>query len=80
MGKKKKTGPRGGVKHQPGRGHQRKSGPVRKRSFQQKTLKKLQEAKEKNRKQWEVWDTLTDEQRKLLPDRCPERPREFDDQ
>ena len=79
MAKKKKRGPRGGIKHQPGRGHQRKSGPERKRRFQQKAVARLQTEKEKSRKQWENWDKLTEEQRKLLPDFRPERPRPFHD-
>ena len=80
MSKEKKCGPKGGVKHQPGRGHQHKSEAARKRRFQQKALKMLQESKEKNKKQWEVWDTLADEKRILRPDLRPEKPREFHDQ
>src|SRR5947208_6684118 len=36
----KKRGPKGGIKHQPGRGHDIKSGPAQKKRFQQKTAKK----------------------------------------
>jgi hypothetical protein len=79
MARKKKRGPKGGVKHQPGRGHQKKSGAERKRRFAQKTLHSREELKERIRKQWEVWDTLTEEQRNLLPDLQPERPREIDE-
>jgi hypothetical protein len=80
MAKKKKRGPRGGVKHQPGRGHQHKSASLRNRRFQQKALRLRREEQEEIRKKWEVWDKLTDEQRELLPNLCPERPREFYDQ
>ena len=36
VAKKKSRGPRGGVKHQPGRGHDRKSAAERKRRFAEK--------------------------------------------
>jgi hypothetical protein len=57
----KKKGSRGGVKHQPGRGHDTKSGPQRKKRFARKAAKK-----ETARKAWEKWDRLPDEVKKAL--------------
>jgi hypothetical protein len=79
MGKRKrhdkKKGPKGGVKHQPGRGHDPKSGPQRKKRFARKAAKKRQEEEEAARRQWEQWERLTEEQRKLRPDLRPNQPR-----
>jgi hypothetical protein len=36
----KKRGPRGGVKHQPGAGHDRKSAPRKKKRFAKKAIRK----------------------------------------
>jgi hypothetical protein len=80
MAKEKKRGPKGGVKHQPGRGHQNKSGAQRKRRFARKVLSAKHAEAEKIRNEWEIWDTLTEEQRRLLPELQPERPRCVDDE
>lgn len=63
---KKKRGPRGGVKHTPGRGHDRKSSGPMKRRFARKAGKeriaKVAEAK----RQWAAWDAQPEEVKKLL--------------
>lgn len=79
MAKKKVRGPRGGVKHQPGRGHDSKSGPLRKKRFAEKKARERAERQQEARAQWAFWDGLTDEQRKLLPDREPTLPRPSDE-
>jgi hypothetical protein len=75
VAKKKAQGPRGGVKHQPGRGHDRKSAIERKRRFAEKQRQKRAAGRDELRKLWEQWDKLTDEQKKLLPELEPPDPR-----
>ncbi len=68
----KKEGPRGGTKHQPGKGHDTKSGPSRKKRFARKAAKNRREKEEQAKKAWDEWDRLSDEVRKLLgPDGQP---------
>lgn len=71
----KKKGPKGGVKHTPGRDHTRKSGPQKKKRFQKKVAKKRQTKKDELQKQWDEWDSLPTEVQKLRPDLEPKLPR-----
>ncbi len=75
MSKKKARGPRGGVKHQPGRGHDRKSAPRRKKEFARKARRSREEEQQEIERQWAIWDKLDEEQRKLLHDLRPRGPR-----
>ena len=53
----KKKGPRGGIKHQPGRGHDRKSAAQKKKRFAKKAAHKRrqeQEEREKHRREQEA--------------------------
>jgi hypothetical protein len=80
-GKEKKRGPKGGIKHQPGRGHDRKSGPQRKKRFARKAAKKRQAEEEDARKAWEEWDRLPEEVKRLLgPTGQPKVPRPKDEE
>jgi hypothetical protein len=79
MGKKKARGPRGGSRHQPGCGHDRKSAPRKKERFARTQKQKRQRADEDLRARWQEWDKLTDEQKALLPDLKPTEPRPPDD-
>jgi hypothetical protein len=72
---KKKRGPKGGIKHQPGRGHDTKSRPIKKKRHEKKAKKKRQRREEEARRQWEVWDRLPEEQRKFLKELKPKLPR-----
>jgi hypothetical protein len=74
-----KKGLKGGVKHTPGRGHSRKSGPLKKKRFQKKAAKKRQAQQDDLRKQWEDWDSLPPEVQKLLPEKKPKLPRPEDE-
>jgi hypothetical protein len=71
----KKKGPKGGVRHTPGRGHARKSGLRKKARFAKKAAKKRQKQQEGLRKQWADWDALPPEVQWLLPERKPQLPR-----
>jgi hypothetical protein len=77
---KKKRGPKGGIKHQPGRGHDSKSRPQKKKRYARKAKAKRKAEDELARKQWEEWDRLPDDVKKLLPpERKPQLPRPNDD-
>jgi hypothetical protein len=77
----KKRGPKGGVKHQPGRGHDRKSVPEKKKRFARKAARKRREQEEEARKAWAEWDALPDDVKRLLgPAGQPKRPRPSDDE
>jgi hypothetical protein len=75
----KKKGPKGGVKHTPGRGHTRKSEPLKKKRFQKKTAKKRQQQKESLRQQWLEWDAMPPEVKKFFPEKKPQLPRPTDE-
>lgn len=76
----KKRGPKGGIKHQPGRGHDRKSGADKKKRFARKAARKRRQRDEEARKIWAEWDALPDEVKRLLgPTGQPSTPRPTDD-
>lgn len=75
----KKRGPKGGIKHQPGRGHDTKSGPIKKARHKKRAAKIRRQRKEEARKQWALWDGLSDEQKKWRPDLRPKVPRPKDE-
>jgi hypothetical protein len=80
-GPKKKKGPRGGVPHQPGRGHDRKSAPGKKKRFARKVAAKREQEEEEARRAWAAWDALPDATKKLLgPAGQPQMPRPKDEQ
>ncbi len=65
-GEQPTRGPRGGRKHQPGRGHDRKSVPAKKKRFAEKAARKRKVLEEDAKKLWREWDELPDEVKKLL--------------
>ena len=75
----KKRGPKGGIKHQPGRGHDIKSGPAKKKRFQQKAAKKRKERRDTLQRQWTVWDAMSAEAQKILAHKKPKFPRPQDE-
>jgi hypothetical protein len=76
----KKRGPKGGVKHQPGRGHDLKSLPVKKARFKRKAARKRKQQQDEARKAWDEWDRLSEEAKHLLgPDGQPKMPRPKDE-
>ncbi len=76
----KKRGPKGGVKHTPGRGHDRKSAPSKKKQFGKDAARRDKERREKARKEWQKYDQLPGEAKKLLgPKGKPKLPRPKDE-
>jgi hypothetical protein len=76
----KKRGPKGGVKHTPGRGHTTKSSRAKKKRFGKHAAKRRKEREQEARKQWQEYDALTDEAKKLLgPKGKPKLPRPKDE-
>ena len=78
--KSKKRGPQGGVKHTPGRGHNRKSADEKKRRFAEKAAQKRRQRQEVAKKAWDEWDRLPEDVKKLLgPTAQPQVPRPRDE-
>ena len=77
--KQKKRGPKGGIKHQPGRGHDRKSKPQKVERFKRAAKRKEQEHLEGLRRAWQTWDGLSDDAKKILFDLEPSGPRPTDE-
>jgi hypothetical protein len=72
----KKKGPKGGVKHTPGRGHDTSSSPSKKQRFRKRAEKVRKQREELARKFWKEWDEMSLELRKLLgPKGEPKLPR-----
>jgi hypothetical protein len=76
---KKKKGPRGGVRHTPGRSHTPKSGPPKKKRFQRKAARKRLARQDELRTQWDIWDSLSPEVQRLRPELKPKLPRPNDE-
>jgi hypothetical protein len=76
----KKRGPKGGVRHQPGRGHDRKSAREKKKRFARRAARKRRQRDQAAKKAWEEWDALPDEVKRLLgPAGEPKMPRPSDE-
>jgi hypothetical protein len=76
---KKKRGPKGGIKHRPGRGHRRKSEPDQKKRFRRRAEKKRIARDESIRQEWSEWDAMPPEEQKLRPEKKPKRQRPKDE-
>ena len=63
---KKKRGPRGGIKHTPGRAHATKSEPSKKRRTGKRLKEKHRKRKEEERKRREAHERLSPELKRLL--------------
>ena len=68
-------GAKGGVKHQPGRGHEPRSAIRRKKRFARKAAKRRQREEEKARQDREAWEALPEEVQKMRPELQPKSPR-----
>ena len=69
MAKKRKKplsrGPKGGQKHTPGRGHDRKSRVRKDKKLSKKARQRREQLEAEARRQWRVWDSLNDVQKKM---------------
>ena len=77
--KVKKRGPKVGIKHQPGRGHNRKSLPHKKAKFERNAERRRLAMLKEARRQWLVWDGLSEDRKRILPDLKPTLPRPTDE-
>ena len=68
MAKKRKKpltrGPKGGKKHTPGRDHDRKTKPRKRKKFAAEAERRREELRQEAKRQWELWDSLNDVQLK----------------
>jgi hypothetical protein len=77
----KKRGPKGGMKHQPGRGLDRKSIRAKKKRFVRKADRKRQQEEDAAMRAWEDWDCLSEDVKRLLGSAGqPKMPRPSDEQ
>jgi len=58
--------------HTPGRGHRRKSDPVKKRRHQKRATKRKAEADRRYKDAKKAWDEMSDDARKMRPELDPE--------
>ena len=58
--------------HTPGRGHRRKSDPLKKRRFERRAARKREEAEKRYEDALREWEEMADEARGLLPEFDPE--------
>lgn len=78
MAKKRKKplnrGPKGGEKHTPGRGHDRKSRTRKDKKRVKKARQRREELEAEARRQWQVWKPLSDFEKKMRPELKPTLP------
>jgi hypothetical protein len=83
MGKKRKKplqrGPKDGKKHTPGRDHNRKSRGAAKKRFAKKARLRREARRKEAERQWQLWDSMTEEERKLREELFPKLPRPSDE-
>ena len=70
-----KKGPKGGRKHTPGRDHDGKSHQKKADRFRRKAKQRRDARRSIAARQWQVWDALSDEQKKFREDLRPTLPR-----
>jgi hypothetical protein len=62
----KRRGPKGGMKHTPGRGHARKSQPHKKKEIGKRLRENHRKRRKMAEKRRKAWESLSPELRKLL--------------
>jgi hypothetical protein len=65
----------GKKKHTPGRSHRRKSDPQKSKRFQRRAARKREAAEKTLSDAWDLWDGLSVEQKKILSELMPKKPR-----
>lgn len=73
--KGKKRGPKGGIKHTPGRGHDRKSKPQKSKDFHKRAKQKREERLAEAARQWQEWDSYSEFEKRIRPEKKPIDPR-----
>lgn len=72
----KKRGPKGGIKHQPGKGHDRKSSAGKKKRFVKKAAKKRQQQNEDAKRAWIEWDQMPEDVKNFFTPPAIPRPKD----
>jgi hypothetical protein len=62
----RKRGPKGAIKHTPGRGHAAKSQPAKKRRIGKRLKRRHQEREQQIIEEWERYESYSEELKKLL--------------
>ncbi len=73
-----KAGPKGGRKHTPGRDHNRKSHSQKGKRFRRKAQQRRNELRAEAKRQWKLWDGLSEEQKRFREDLRPTLARPTD--
>jgi hypothetical protein len=73
-----KRGPKGGKKHTPGRGHDRKSRQRKKKRFAKKAQRNRELARKEAEEAWKLWDSLPDDVKRFRTELKPKMPRPTD--
>jgi len=60
------------MKHTPGRGHRRKSDPIKKRRFQKKAAEQKEAAQKAYKEALKRWENMSEDARKLEPELHPD--------
>jgi hypothetical protein len=60
------------MRHTPGRGHRRKSDPIKRKRFKKKAAKKKIEAIRRYNEAKKEWERMSEDARKMRPDLDPE--------
>jgi hypothetical protein len=68
-----KRGPKGGKKHQPGRGHDKKSGKSKKGKYRKAAIKKRKQEDALLRRQWQEWRSLPPFVQRQRPELKPDK-------
>jgi hypothetical protein len=71
-------GPKGGRKHTPGRGHDRKSKRQKDKAFRKRAARKREQRRREAEEQWRVWDSLPDDVKPFRHELYPKYPRPGD--
>jgi hypothetical protein len=61
------------MRHTPGRGHQRKSDPHKKKKFRKKAARKKIGAQKAYEDACQRWESMSEEQRKFFPEFRPDK-------
>lgn len=66
-------GPKGGRKHQPGRGHDKKSVKAKKDKYRKNAIEKRRQDEAELRRRWQEWDSLPPFVQRQRPELKPDK-------